>query len=141
MSLKAVNAYKKGNLKQEVAEADPHKLTLMLMQGALENMAKAKGTIQRNQYESKGTFFSKAISIVQYLRDTIDLTVKSDVVDNLFSLYDYMIERLTDANIQHNENIVDEVMQLMLPIKSAWAEIPEEAKQQAYEVRAKQAAV
>ena len=33
MSLKGINAYKKGNLKQDVANADPHKLTLMLLQG------------------------------------------------------------------------------------------------------------
>ena len=37
--LKGINAYKKGNLKQDIAHADPHKLTLMLMQGALERMA------------------------------------------------------------------------------------------------------
>jgi len=135
MSIKALNAYKKSSHKQEVLDADPHKLTLMLMQAALDNMAKAKGAIEHNVYEDKGLFFSKAISIVAYLRDTLDMNVKSDVIDNLFALYEYMSERLTDANVQHKSSIVDEVISLMLPIKSAWAEIPNEAKQVAYETR------
>lgn len=33
MSLKGINAYRKGNLKQDVANADPHKLTLMRYRG------------------------------------------------------------------------------------------------------------
>ena len=45
MSLKGINAYKKGNLKQDVANADPHKLTLMLLQGALDRIAYAKGCL------------------------------------------------------------------------------------------------
>ena len=45
MALKGIQAYKKGNLKQELSSADPHKITLMLMQGALERMARAKGSI------------------------------------------------------------------------------------------------
>ena len=47
MSLKGINAYKKGNIKQDVATADPHKLTLMLLQGALDRIAYAKGATER----------------------------------------------------------------------------------------------
>jgi flagellar protein FliS len=46
-----------------------------------------------------------------------------------------MIQRITDANIQNDLNIMDEVINLLLPIKTAWSEIPEEAKQEAYEAQ------
>ena len=46
-----------------------------------------------------------------------------------------MVNRLTDANIQNSLKIMDEVINLMLPIKNAWAQIPESAKQEAYEVQ------
>ena len=49
MSLKGINAYRKGNLKQDVANADPHKLTLMLLQGALDRIAYAKGAMERKE--------------------------------------------------------------------------------------------
>lgn len=135
MSLKGINAYKKGNLKQDIAQADPHRLTLMLMQGALDRMAYAKGCMERKDFEGKSDHLSRATAIIINLRDTLDFDVKSEVTDNLFALYDYMIQRLTDANIQNSLKIMDEVISLMLPIKTAWAEIPESAKQEAYEAQ------
>lgn len=135
MGLKGIQAYKKGSLKQDLSTADPHKITLMLMQGALEKMAMAKGSIERKEYESKALHLSKATSILVNLRDTIDLELKSEVGENLYALYDYMVRRLTDANIQNSLKIMDEVINLMLPIKNAWAEIPESAKQEAYEAQ------
>lgn len=135
MALKGINAYKKGSIKQDIAQADPHRITLMLMQGSLDRMAYAKGCIERKDYEGKAQHLSKATAIIMNLRDTIDLDVKSDFGDNLFALYDYMLQRLTDANIQNSLNIMDEVIGLLLPIKNAWAEIPEDAKQEAYEAQ------
>jgi flagellar protein FliS len=132
---KGINAYKKGNLKQEIALADPHKLTLMLMQGALDKMAFAKGCIERKEFEAKAEHLSKANAILVNLRDSLDLDVGGDVGENLFSLYDYMIGRVTDAHVQNSLLIMDEVINLLLPIKNAWAQIPEEAKQEAYEAQ------
>jgi flagellar protein FliS len=135
MALKGINAYKKGNLKQDIAQADPHKLTLMLMQGALDRMAYAKGCMERKDYESKAEHLSRATAIIMNLRDTLDLADKNEVAENLFALYEYMMGRLTDANVQNSLKIMDEVITLMLPIKTAWAQIPEAAKQEAYEAQ------
>ena len=59
MSLKGINAYKKGNLKQDVANADPHKLTLMLLQGALDRIAYAKGAMERRELKKRRLSFLK----------------------------------------------------------------------------------
>jgi len=135
MALKGINAYKKGNLKQDIAQADPHKLTLMLMQGSLDRMAYAKGCMERKDFEGKAEHLSRATAILMNLRDTLDLSTETDFSDNLFALYDYMLQRLIDANVQNSLKIMDEVINLMLPIKTAWTQIPEAAKQDAYEVK------
>ncbi|TRY30926.1 flagellar export chaperone FliS [Aliiglaciecola sp. M165] len=135
MALKGINAYKKGNLKQDISNADPHKITLMLMQGALDRMAYGKGCIERKDFEGKAEHLSKVSAILINLRDTLDMDVEGEVSNNLFALYDYMIQRITDANIQNDLNIMDEVINLLLPIKNAWASIPENAKQEAYEAQ------
>ena len=135
MALKGINAYKKGNLKQEIAQADPHKLTLMLMQGALDRMAYAKGCIERQEYAEKAQHIGRCTAILINLRDTLDLSNDAEVAENLFSLYDYMAQRLTDATVQNSVQIMDEVINLMLPIKTAWAQIPEAAKQEAYDAQ------
>jgi len=94
MSLKGINAYRKGNLKQDVANADPHKLTLMLLQGALDRIAYAKGAMERKELVIKADYISKASAIIMHLRDTLDLDVGGEVAENMFALYNYMIERL-----------------------------------------------
>lgn len=142
MALTGINAYKKGGLKQDVASADPHKLTLMLLQGALDKMAYAKGCMERKDFAGRSEHLSRSTAILINLRDTLDLDVGGEVSENLYALYDYMIQRLTDANLENSLQIVDEVISLLTPIKDAWLQIPEDAKQQAYEAkRQKQQAV
>ncbi len=135
MALKGIQAYKKGSLKQNLSTADPHQITLMLMQGALEKIAYAKGAMERKEFEAKSEHLSRAIAIIMNLRDTLDLDVGGELGNNLYALYDYMVRRLNDGNIQNSQKILDEVIQLMLPIKNAWMEIPESAKQEAYEMK------
>ena len=135
MALKGINAYRKGNIREDISHADPHKLTLMLMQGALDRMAFAKGCMERKDFVGKSEHMARSTAIIINLRDTIDLDVNTEFGENLFALYEYMIQRLTDANIQNDLQIMDEVINLMLPIKNAWAQIPDSAKQEAYEAQ------
>ncbi|GEA03248.1 B-type flagellar protein FliS [Alteromonas sp. KUL17] len=135
MSLKGINAYKKGNIKQDVATADPHRLTLMLLQGALDRIAYAKGATERNELATKADFISKASAIIMHLRDTLDMEIGGEVGENLFALYNYMLERLGDAHVKNDLKILDEVSSLLTPIRDAWVQIPEEAKQEAFEAQ------
>lgn len=135
MALKGINAYKKDSLKQDIASADPHRLTLMLMQGALDRMAYSKGCMERKDFAGKAEHLSRVNAILLNLRDTLDLDVGGDVAQNLYALYEFMIRQLQDANVQNNLQTIDEVINLLLPIKKAWASIPEDAKQEAYEIQ------
>ncbi|GGF52193.1 flagellar export chaperone FliS [Alteromonas lipolytica] len=135
MALSGINAYRKGNLKQDIANADPHKLTLMLMQGALDRIAYAKGAMERREFEMKSQYISRVTAILINLRDTLDLKIGGETAENLFALYDFMIERLNEAHIKNDLKMLDEVTNLLVPIRDAWVQIPEEAKQEAYEAQ------
>lgn len=135
MALKGINAYRKGNLKQDIASADPHKLTLMLLQGALDRIAYAKGAMERKDLITKADFISKTSAILMHLRDTLELEIGGEVAQNLFNLYDYMIQRLNDAHVNNDLKLLDEVSSLLTPIRDAWVQIPETAKQEAFEAQ------
>ncbi len=135
MALTGINAYRKGNLKQDIANADPHKLTLMLMQGALDRIAYAKGAMERREYELKSQYISRVTAILLNLRDTLDLQAGGETAENLFALYDYMVERLNLAHVKNDLKMLDEVTNLLTPIRDAWVQIPEEAKQEAFEAQ------
>ncbi len=135
MSLKGINAYKKGSLKQEISTADPHKLTLLLLQGALDRIAYAKGAIERKDFEAKSENISKAVSILIYLRDTLNIEAGGEVSENLLALYSYIIDRINEAHMSNLTSLLDESYSLLEPIRDAWVQIPESAKQEAYAQR------
>ena len=135
MALTGINAYRKGNLKQDIANADPHKLTLMLMQGALDRIAYAKGAMERKEFAAKSEFLSRVTAILMNLRDTLDLDVGGEVAENMYSLYEYMIERTGEAHVRNDLQILDEVISLLTPIRDAWVQIPQAAKEEAYEAQ------
>lgn len=134
MSLKAINAYQKGSLKQDIASADPHRLTAMLMQGALDRLAYAKGCMSREDMKGRSDNLSKATAIFINLRDTLDMNVGGDFSQNIYNLYEYFIDKLTNIDTENGIDNIDEVIALFTPIKDAWVSIPEQAKQEAYEI-------
>lgn len=123
----AINQYKNtGN--SSIAYADPHQLILQLMSGALDRIAQAKGAIQQQDVKMRGESTSKAIGIIDGLIACLDHDQKGDLADNLQALYEYMNFRLLEANVQLDTTKLDEVTRLMSEIRSAWVQIPEEAK-------------
>lgn len=130
-----IKAYKSVGIKDDLAVADPHRVIQLLMQGALENMAKAKGAIERKDFASKGQTIGKAIAIISALRSSLDLSVAGDISVNLSDLYEFMIDHLTMASRDQSVSKVNDVIEIMLMIKSAWDQIPPEARQQAYEMK------
>jgi flagellar protein FliS len=125
--------YGKVAVGSEVAFASPHRLVQMLMEGALEKIATAKGHMTRKEYEAKGSHINWAISIIDGLRGSLNREEGGEMANNLDNLYAYMVRRLAEANLQNEVAILDEVTSLLLEIKSAWDAIPNEVKQPASE--------
>ena len=127
----AVQAYSKVGVASGVEQASPHRLIQMLMEGAIEKVAKAKGYMERKEIANKGSHISWAISIIDGLRASLDKTNGGDIADNLDDLYDYMTRRLIRANMENNPDLLDEVISLLRSIKGAWEEIPSALNQEA----------
>jgi len=109
-----------------VSEASPHRLIVMLLDGALDKIARARGAMQRREYEEKGKHITSASSIVVGLRSSLDLEAGGELAANLDSLYEYMFRRLMDAHIGNDEAALDEVTSLLREIKSGWDALPQE---------------
>jgi len=123
---KAINSYGQVALHSEVQIASRHRLIQMLMDGALEKIANAKGDIERGNYQDKGKNIGWAISIINGLRSSLDATKGGEIAQNLEDLYDYMGRCLSEANSNADVAKLEEVTSLMLKIKGAWDEIPDE---------------
>lgn len=120
----AISAYQRVGVETGIESADPHKLILMLFEGAQEALAKARIHMQHNEIAEKGQMISKAIMIIDHgLKASLDMNAGGDLAIKLQTLYDYMTHRLLVANIQNNIEIVNEVNKLLSELHGAWKEI------------------
>lgn len=117
-------AYSSASAHGGVAAADPHKLILMLMDGALERIATARGCMERKETTEKARLLNRAVSIIGELRSTLDMSAGGQIASNLGALYDYMNSCLLKANADNNIKQLDEVSRLLHEIRSAWGMIP-----------------
>lgn len=123
-----VAQYGKVAAESEVAYASPHRLVQMLMEGALDKVATAKGCIERGDLEGKSHQLTWAMSIVNGLRSSLDMDAGGPIAANLDDLYTYMTRRMIDASVQNDAEALAEVIDLMLEIKGAWDAMPEEVR-------------
>lgn len=125
---KGVDQYRQVNAQTAVEAADPHRLIQMLMEGALEKVAKAKQFMAIKNIPEKGRHVSWAISIIDGLRLSLDKEKGGEIATNLDALYEYMTRRLVLANAENNPAILDEVTSLLKEIKTGWDAIPDEVR-------------
>ena len=126
--MKALRQYQKVNSHAQISEASPHRLVQMLMEGGLDRMAQAKGALGRGDIAQKGLLIGKAVDIIGGLREGIDAekAKEDESLQQLDSLYGYMVQRLTNANLKNDPEIIDEVMGLLVTVKSGWDAIADQ---------------
>ena len=116
-------AYQSAAAHGGVAASDPHRLIVMLLDGAIERIATARGCMQRSETAEKGRLINRAISIVGELRTSLDLRNGGQIAANLAELYDYICRRLLSATTENKVEMLDEVSSLLHEIRSAWLAI------------------
>ena len=126
----AAKAYANVGLETTTPSADPHRLILMLYDGAILAVRKAQNHLQARDIAGKGEAASKAIqSIEEGLRASLDRDVGGSIALQLDSLYEYMCHRLLMASMGNDPIGFSEVATLLSDLRDAWAGIGE--KQQA----------
>lgn len=130
MTQHAVNAYSQVGVESNIADAGPHKLILMLFEGAIKAVAKARLAMTKGEIAPKCEAITKAIAIIQEgLQLSLDVKAGGKLAENLNGLYEYMIHRLVLANLNNQVETLDEVGKLLVELKNAWAAIvPKQAQ-------------
>lgn len=130
-SRQGINAYKKIGVETGVLAASPHKLIVMLYEGALKAIDQAAVHMEAGDIEKKGEAISKAVQIILIgLRSSLNREAGGELAENLYNLYDYMARRLFEANVKNNLEMLAEVRKLLSDIKGAWDEIGDTAERQ-----------
>ena len=121
---KAVDTYAQVGVETGVASADPHRLILMLFDGALAAIAAARLAMSRSEVAAKAAAVTKAIAIVDGgLKASLDVNAGGELAMRLSELYDYMLKQLLLANLRNEVTTLDEVSRLLNELRGAWAQI------------------
>ncbi len=122
----AHNAYKQNS----VTTASPGDLTLMLYNGCLKFLNKAKLAIQDKDIQEKNTNLQKAQAIISELMSTLNMNI--EISKNMMALYEYMNTRLVEANIRNDISIIEEVEGLVTEFRDTWKEVIRINRQQQF---------
>ena len=105
------NKYIKQYQTNNITTATPEKLMVMLFDGALQFLQKAKVAIEEKNLQERSTNIEAARKIIRELMRTIDLENGNQVAKSLFKLYNKMAMKLIKANVSRNIGLIDEVIE------------------------------
>lgn len=106
-----------------VMTASPEKLIKMLYEGALKNLEKSRvGLADETTCRSQevGLALSKAMGIIGELRASLDHAAGGDISRDLDRLYEFVLDQLSQANLQRTPNSVDASIEVMRTLKEGW---------------------
>lgn len=122
----AYNAYQQNS----VTTASPGELTLMLYNGCIKFVHQAKKAIEEENIQNRNLNIQKAQSILSELMATLNMDIP--ISKNMFRLYEYMHSRLTQANINNDIEILDEVEEFAKEFRDTWKKVIQINRQQQY---------
>ena len=124
------NAYARVGVETGVMGASPHRLIVMLYQGARKAIALARLHLQQGNIAARGEAIGKAIQIVASgLQPSLNIEAGGEIAERLDGLYGYMTRRLLEANLKQSEAMLIEVDGLLATLEDAWLGIaPEVAR-------------
>ena len=118
----AMSAYTQTKAQSGVESASATQLITMLLDGALERVARAQGHMERGEVAEQGEVIGKVIDIVASLDSYLDHDKGGEVSKTLESLYDYIVRQLYQANLKSDVSVLEEVASLLTEVRAGWVE-------------------
>lgn len=120
---KGTQAYAKIEVESAVMSASQQQLVIMLFDGALSALVRARLFLQDGNIPAKGLALSKAINIIENgLKIGLVEESSDELTQNLIALYAYMVRRLLHANLNNDASAIEEVENLLRNIADGWKE-------------------
>jgi len=117
-------AYASVGLETGINSASPHRLIVMLYDGALEAIRKARLYMEMKDPIQKGQAIDKALRIIhEGLAASLNRNEGGQLAEQLLALYEYIGNELVSANARNDLARLDSCSKLLEDLRSAWCEI------------------
>lgn len=103
----------------KITTADPLQIVVLLYEGAIKNLNQWLSLIGSDD-ELASARLVRTQEIINYLRTVLDHQQGGEIADNLERLYNYMRDRLGEANLHRDRDKVQEVIGLLQTLLEGW---------------------
>ena len=114
------NAYAQYN-NSKVLSASPGELTLMLYDGMIRFCNLAEVAVEKKDISKAHTNIMKMQRIIDYLRQTLDMNYP--VAEDFERMYIYLTQRMVEANMKKDLEILQEINGHLHAIRDNWKEV------------------
>jgi len=104
----------------QASTANQGELLLMLFDGAIRFTRRAIESIEVGDVPGKCESISRAFAIVAELHGTLDFEVSEEISGNLASLYVFVLESYTKANLQSDAKPLSGVLVVLETLREGW---------------------
>ena len=111
-----------------IRTATPEQLVVMLYEGAIQQILRARTFHEQGKLGERGSAISRALAIVGELQHSLDLEAGGDIARNLHGLYFFVSDRLLEANVANRIQALDEAVEVLKTLHEAWVEVSNTAK-------------
>lgn len=110
----------------KILTASPAQLTLMLYDGAIKFCNLAIMGIEEKNIQKAHDNIKKVERIIEEFRATLNF--KYSVANDFDNVYKYLYDRLVQANIHKDKEILEEVLEHLRTMRSTWEEVMKRAR-------------
>ncbi|NPA39650.1 MAG: flagellar export chaperone FliS [Thermodesulfobacteria bacterium] len=119
-----INSY----IENQVRNADPLELVLMLYNKAISCLKISKKTIEEGltepeQVKKKAENLSRATEILAYLQGSLNFEKGQEIAKNLNEIYETLINELVKANMENDTEIIAKSIEILEDLKKAWEDV------------------
>lgn len=111
-------------------------LLILLYEGAIRFLERSISEYEAKNLSEHKMFLRRGLAIISELQSTLDFDKGGDLAVQLFDLYGFMIQRLTEANMTQDISHIRIVITNMNTLLDGWRDAVRQVKNEQTEVNA-----
>jgi flagellar secretion chaperone FliS len=104
-------------------------LLILLYEGAIRFLERAITEMEANNLSEHKMYLRRGLAIVAELQSTLDFDKGGDLSMQLFDLYGFMMERLSQANMKQDMNLIRTVIENLETLLDGWRDAVRQVKE------------
>src|SRR5262245_11293173 len=118
----SINTYEQNR----ILNASPMELVRILYAAAVTAMNDARSCLRSGDIAGRSRAINKAQMIVAELANSVDRSQGPEIGGRLVALYDYILTRLGEANVEQKDAPLAEALGLMTTLQEGWAQVTDQ---------------